>query len=123
MAREYKGQRRSESLSFTRPRAGLAQAQYNLGVMYANGQGIPKDEAKAASWYRKAADQGEANAQARIAAMAELEAAEQQRKQELVRLNTEFTKMKQQRSALDRKLIGVLGTPDEEQKHPSIGVT
>ena len=31
--------------------------------MYANGQGIPKDEAKAASWYRKAADQGDSKAQ------------------------------------------------------------
>jgi TPR repeat protein len=31
--------------------------------MYENGQGVPKDEAKAVHWYEKAAEQGEANAQ------------------------------------------------------------
>jgi tetratricopeptide (TPR) repeat protein len=31
--------------------------------MYANGQGVPKDEAEAVNWYRKAADQGSAVAQ------------------------------------------------------------
>jgi len=34
---------------------GVASAQYNLGVMYANGQGVPQDYAAAVSWYRKAA--------------------------------------------------------------------
>ena len=42
---------------------GNAQAQYNLGVMYNNGQGVPKDEAQAVAWYRKAAEQGNAVAQ------------------------------------------------------------
>ncbi|MSR43556.1 MAG: hypothetical protein EXS19_05920, partial [Pedosphaera sp.] len=37
---------------------GDASAQYNLGVMYANGLGVPKDEVEAVKWYRKAADQG-----------------------------------------------------------------
>jgi len=41
----------------------LAQAQYNLGVSYANGLGVAKDEAQAVSWYRKAADQNLAQAQ------------------------------------------------------------
>ena len=31
--------------------------------MYSDGQGVPQDEAKAARWYRKAADQGDAYAQ------------------------------------------------------------
>ena len=31
--------------------------------MYANGQGVQQDFAEAAKWYRKAADQGYANAQ------------------------------------------------------------
>ncbi|MGB7369299.1 MAG: sel1 repeat family protein, partial [Methylovirgula sp.] len=39
---------------------GNADAQYNLGVMYANGQGVPQDYAEAAKWYRLAADQGNA---------------------------------------------------------------
>src|SRR5450759_1722680 len=40
-----------------------AYAQYNLGLMYANGQGVPQDYAEAVRWYRKAADQGLASAQ------------------------------------------------------------
>jgi TPR repeat protein len=42
---------------------GLADAQYNLGVMYERGRGVPQDHATAVSWYRKAADQGFAMAQ------------------------------------------------------------
>ncbi len=42
---------------------GDAEAQYNLGVMYTNGQGVPQDDAEALQWYRKAAEQGNAGAQ------------------------------------------------------------
>ena len=42
---------------------GDAGAQYNLGLMYANGQGVVKNEVEAVKWYRKAADQGNAKAQ------------------------------------------------------------
>jgi TPR repeat protein len=38
-------------------------AQFNLGVMYDNGQGVAKDDVEAAKWYRKAAEQGIAIAQ------------------------------------------------------------
>ena len=40
-----------------------AGAQFNLGVMYANGEGVLKDEAEAVRWYRLAAEQGHAAAQ------------------------------------------------------------
>jgi TPR repeat protein len=40
-----------------------AFAQNNLGWLYENGQGKPKDEAEASRWYRKAADQDDALAQ------------------------------------------------------------
>ena len=43
--------------------AGDAQAQYDLGVAYADGKGVPKDEVEAVKWYRKAAEQGDASAQ------------------------------------------------------------
>jgi hypothetical protein len=43
--------------------AGDAEAQYNLGLMYAKGGGVPKDFTEAVKWYRKAADQGHADAQ------------------------------------------------------------
>ena len=46
---------------------GAAEAQYNLGSMYADGRGVPKDEAEAARWYRLAADQGDASAQFMLA--------------------------------------------------------
>ena len=47
----------------TRANAGDAGAQYNLGVMYDNGRGVPEDDVEAAAWYRKAAEQGYAAAQ------------------------------------------------------------
>jgi TPR repeat protein len=42
---------------------GSEAAQYNLGVLYDSGRGVPQDYAQAAKWYRKAADQGAAYAQ------------------------------------------------------------
>jgi len=42
---------------------GHAGQQCNLGVMYANGTGVPKDEEEAVKWFRKAAEQGDAYAQ------------------------------------------------------------
>jgi len=42
---------------------GDAGAQYNLGVMYANGRGVPRDDAEAAKWFNKATEQGNAKAQ------------------------------------------------------------
>ena len=48
---------------------GNADAQFNLGVMYAEGRGVPRDDAEAARWYRCAADQGEAAAQFNLGLM------------------------------------------------------
>jgi TPR repeat protein len=42
---------------------GLAIAQFNVGLMYDNGQGVTKDEIQAMKWYRLAADQGRSDAQ------------------------------------------------------------
>ena len=42
---------------------GIAQAQFNLGNMYKNGQGVAQDYSAAMKWYRMAADQGDADAQ------------------------------------------------------------
>jgi TPR repeat protein len=44
----------------------LAIAQYDLGVMYNNGSGVPQDYAEAVRWYRKAAEQNYADAQGRL---------------------------------------------------------
>jgi TPR repeat protein len=35
-----------------------ASAQYYLGMMYANSEGVPEDDKAAIKWYRLAADQG-----------------------------------------------------------------
>ena len=43
--------------------AGDAKGQYLLGVMYAIGDGVSKDAAKAFEWQQKAAAQGNADAQ------------------------------------------------------------
>jgi len=45
---------------------GHAVAQYNLGLLYANGQGVPKDDAQARQWYVKAAVQDHAEAQVNL---------------------------------------------------------
>lgn len=48
---------------------GDAAAQYNLGVMYDQGQGVRQDYVQAVQWYRKAAEQGHAVAQYNLGSM------------------------------------------------------
>ncbi len=73
----YKGVDAAQSGDFAtalrefRPLAeqGIARAQHNLGVMYANGEGVPQDDKTALKWYTLAAEQGFANAQTILGAM------------------------------------------------------
>src|SRR5260370_455336 len=48
---------------------GDAQAQFYVGWMYNNGQGVQQDHTQAVLWYRKAAAQGDARAQCNICMM------------------------------------------------------
>ena len=48
---------------------GVADAQYLLGFMYAEGQGIEKNFKEAVQWYTKAAEQGHAGAQLTLGMM------------------------------------------------------
>src|SRR6266403_2267567 len=41
----------------------VADAQFSLGVCYANGRGVTKDDAEGVKWFRKAAEQNLADAQ------------------------------------------------------------
>ena len=41
---------------------GLADAQFNLALMYEHGEGVVQDYKKALKWYRLAAEQGDATA-------------------------------------------------------------
>ena len=48
---------------------GHPWTQFMLGLMYADGEGVPKDDTEAVKWYRKAAEQGEALAQTNLGVM------------------------------------------------------
>ncbi len=43
--------------------AGEADAQYQLGLMYAEGEGVMPDDVEATAWFRRAAEQGMPDAQ------------------------------------------------------------
>jgi TPR repeat protein len=45
---------------------GNAAAQYNLALMYDEGEGVIEDDREAVKWYRLAAEQGDANAQGNL---------------------------------------------------------
>lgn len=48
---------------------GYADAQFNLGLMHANGESVEKDMLKAAELFKKAADQGHVDAQNNLGVM------------------------------------------------------
>ena len=48
---------------------GDAQAQFNLGVMYATGWRVPQDDKAAVQWYARAAEQGNAHGQFNLGRM------------------------------------------------------
>lgn len=48
---------------------GDARAQYSLGAKYAQGRGVPQDDAEAVKWYRLAAEQGLALAKNQLGVM------------------------------------------------------
>lgn len=59
------------ALALWRPlaEAGHVDAQFNLGLMYDNGVGVPQNLERAARWYRAAAEAGDRTAQAFLAEM------------------------------------------------------
>ena len=48
---------------------GDANAQVLLGFMYADGKGVPENDAEAVKWFRKAAEQGDAGGQHNLGSM------------------------------------------------------
>ena len=48
---------------------GYIDAQYNLGIMYDNGQGVLQDYKTAVKWYIQSAEQGNAEAQYNLGVM------------------------------------------------------
>jgi TPR repeat protein len=60
----YEAGRFGQALQLLTPLANQSnsQAQFRLGMMYFQGQGVPEDEKLAVYWFKKAATQGNANA-------------------------------------------------------------
>jgi TPR repeat protein len=56
---------------FREARKGTPQAQYNLGVVYFKGVGVPTDHAEAFKWFAKAAEKGSAPGQGFLGVMYE----------------------------------------------------
>lgn len=48
---------------------GNADGQFGMGLLYANGFGVPLDDMEALKWYRQAAEQNHANAQCNLGVM------------------------------------------------------
>jgi TPR repeat protein len=48
---------------------GSAVAQYNLGLLYLDGHGVPQSTVEAANWFRRAAEQDYTQAQHNLGAM------------------------------------------------------
>ena len=48
---------------------GHSDAQYNLGLLYNNGQGVPQDYSTAVKWWTLSAEQGDADAQKALGLM------------------------------------------------------
>jgi len=59
------------AMALWRPLAeqGDAKGQNGLGLLYAGGRGVPRNEAEAVKWHRKAAEQSAADAQVNLAVM------------------------------------------------------
>jgi uncharacterized protein len=49
--------------------AGDPSAQFNLGLLYLDGHGVPQSSAEAANWFRRAAEQDYTEAQHNLGAM------------------------------------------------------
>lgn len=48
---------------------GVAAAQFNLGLMYLDGQGVPQDYKEAANWFERSAEQDYGKAQLNLGAL------------------------------------------------------
>ncbi len=48
---------------------GLANSQFNLGILYEQGKGVPSSNVEALKWYQLAAEQGNASAQYNLGVM------------------------------------------------------
>jgi TPR repeat protein len=81
---------------------GMAEAQYNLGLIHHHGRGVAANPALALEWYRKAAEGGYDRAQYRVAEMYEAGTGTAKGKKDLVQARLWFT-MAEEQKYLDAK--------------------
>ena len=84
---------------------GHASAQFNLGLMYEYGQGVPQDYKEALKWYRLSAEQGIADAQFNLGVMYEDGLGVPQDDQEAVRW---FRLSAEQGNASAQNMLGLM---------------
>ena len=67
----YESGNYTKSVNILKPlaKSGNAKAQFNLGWMYLNGQGVTEDPKEAMKWFQLAAKQGNASAQLNLGVM------------------------------------------------------
>lgn len=58
---------------------GVAMAQYNLGQMYYEGQGVPQDQTEAVRWFRLASEQGHNEAERMLSDLTSLSTSESEK--------------------------------------------
>ena len=65
LAQQGKAESNSENISaiIAKAEQGETDAQRNLGIMYAEGEGVPQDITQAVYWFSKAAEKGDAEVQ------------------------------------------------------------
>ena len=56
-------------ITFPLAQEGYIGCQFNLGIMYSEGQGVPQNHKEAFYWYRLAAEQGHSKAQTNLDAL------------------------------------------------------
>jgi hypothetical protein len=84
---------------------GDASAQFNLALMYYNGQGVTQDYAEALKWCRKAAEQDDASAQTKLGVMYSAGPGVTQDRAEAVRW---FRKAAEQDDANGQNRLGIM---------------
>lgn len=103
---------------------GNKDAQFNLGLLYENGQGVPQDYTQAEYWYRMAADQGNSNAKDKLREIIEKKVEANRRHEEYIDELAEKSLALQMFDPpiTERTMIvgcPVLTIPDSEIKYPN----
>ena len=64
---KYRKPREAVKLYRRAARQGNRDAQYNLGLIYEEGRGVPENRRLSFRWYLKAAERGDVDAQCEVA--------------------------------------------------------